>query len=899
MLFLAAHAVAGSFGYGSLLSNNPPTLSAWVETLNPSGSVTILGVDTAQPPASTPFTFVWGDGSATTGYFPQAHTYVNPAQNYIVTITIHENSGGTQQVQVPVLFSAGLAISPQTLPSNVIFRIPSQPVPFSTRDNYPLPTGVTAFPDSAFTSYSRANLQYLLTAASDIAEDFANDNVFLMNGTFEIDALQIAAPGTAASFWYTSPMSVGFGSGILSPSVAWSLAFWGIGIDTAVNTPVSFPFGGNTDGNAAAIYSQTMAGIFLYSLGYELINNASSYGIGNAVALDMGNQLLSQAAATKASFNAYVAAGAPFSSWNPGTGADPTAGTISALQWKFIQHAESAGAGYRTPLKRLMQFFQMFNPTMLASYDPHNNSVAGATYRSTLMVTGLSYAFSSDLRAEFRALNFPIDDSTYQQLYNQVPPLPSNTDLAQGQPATQSSTMPGTPAAGVAVDGNTDGNFFDGSVTATNFEANPWWQVDLGSTATISSVVVWNRTDCCASRLGDYWVFVSNTPFLATDTPATLQSRAGTFASHQTAAPNPSTSIPVGAQGRYVRVQLNAPNYLSLAEVQVFGSSPCVTQPTLAGCPNPTVDVALGRPASQSTTYPGSPPASVAVDGVTDGNYFDGSVTATNFEANPWWQVDLGTSTTISSLVIWNRTDCCGSRLNDYWVFVSDTPFLATDTPATLQSRAGTYSSLHETSAPNPSTVIAPWDPCLEPHTGACPTFVTAGPQGRYVRIQLTNPNVLSLAEVQIFGTGGTPVSKVASESSQYPGSPPASVAIDGSTDGNYFDGSVTSTNYQAYPWWEVDLGASQPVNWMSVWGRTDCCQSRLSDFFVFVSDTPFLATDTPATLLSRPGTAVSHQQVAPNPVVTIGFSGVTGRYVRVQLNGTNYLSLAEVEVVQ
>jgi alpha-L-fucosidase len=95
--------------------------------------------------------------------------------------------------------------------------------------------------------------------------------------------------------------------------------------------------------------------------------------------------------------------------------------------------------------------------------------------------------------------------------------------------------------------------------------------VDLGASTPVGSVVIWNRTDCCGSRLGDYWVFVSDTPFQAADTPTTLQSRLGTFASHQTTAPNPSATIPVSAQGRYVRVQLSSPNYLSLAEVQVFG----------------------------------------------------------------------------------------------------------------------------------------------------------------------------------------------------------------------------------------------------------------------------------------------------------------------------------------
>jgi hypothetical protein len=84
--------------------------------------------------------------------------------------------------------------------------------------------------------------------------------------------------------------------------------------------------------------------------------------------------------------------------------------------------------------------------------------------------------------------------------------------------------------------------------------------------------VLWNRTDCCGDRLSDYWVFISNTPFAPTDTPATLQNRAGTWGSHQLVAPNPNTSLVVpGAQGRYVRVQLGTANFLALAEVQVIG----------------------------------------------------------------------------------------------------------------------------------------------------------------------------------------------------------------------------------------------------------------------------------------------------------------------------------------
>ena len=170
-----------------------------------------------------------------------------------------------------------------------------------------------------------------------------------------------------------------------------------------------------------------------------------------------------------------------------------------------------------------------------------------------------------------------------------------------------------------------------------------------------------------------------------------------------------------GVVGQYVRVQLSGTDYLQLAEVQVFGTA--------------VSNVAAGKTASQSSTFRA---AAAAVDGNTDGNLANNSVSHTYAEGNAWWQVDLGSSVTVSAVTVWNRTDCCGSRLADYWVFVSNTPFANSDTPATLQSRAGTWAS-HQTVAPNPAAGIA-----------------TGGVQGRYVRVQLAGADYLQLAEVQV-----------------------------------------------------------------------------------------------------------------------------------------------------
>jgi len=455
------------------------------------------------------------------------------------------------------------------------------------------------------------------------------------------------------------------------------------------------------------------------------------------------------------------------------------------------------------------------------------------------------------------------------------PMAPGITNLALNKPVAQSSTYAAAVATR-AVDGSTDGNYFLGSVTHTLADANAWWQVDLGSNSAINSIVISNRTDCCGDRLNDYWVFVSTAPFAATDTPATLQNRADmVFVSHQTSAPNPSITLPASAIGRYVRIQLSGTNNLSLAEVQVLGTGTSVT------------NLALRKPATQSSTlsgYPNDGPGS-AVDGNSDGNFFDGSVTHTNADPNAWWQVDLGASATISSIQIANRTDCCGDRLTDYWVFVSDAPFLDTDTPATLMNRAGTFHSHQTTSTVN--------------------TQIVVGTSGRYVRVQLSGTGNLSLAEVMVLGTGGVPaqtnlaLASLATQSSTLPGSGSANsatLAVDGNTDGGYYDGSVTHTNTDANAWWQTDLRTSASISSIVIWNRTDCCSDRLNDYWVFVSDTPFLATDTPATLMNRAGTIARHQTSGPNPSTTINVTG-TGRYVRVQLSGTNNLSLAEVQV--
>merc|ERR1719399_290489 len=75
-------------------------------------------------------------------------------------------------------------------------------------------------------------------------------------------------------------------------------------------------------------------------------------------------------------------------------------------------------------------------------------------------------------------------------------------DLAMNKKTAQSSTSSGGVSSR-AVDGNSDGKYSTGSCTHTDpkSNANPWWRVDLGSTATVDTVTIWNRTGPHGDRL--------------------------------------------------------------------------------------------------------------------------------------------------------------------------------------------------------------------------------------------------------------------------------------------------------------------------------------------------------------------------------------------------------------
>ena len=387
------------------------------------GAVTINGVDTQCP--TIPFTWDWGDGTPTEdAWFPAAHVYADTTQNYVVTVTAHYSGGETDMTEGLVRFVSPI-IAPVTLPETVEVVIPDHETTLSHHrmPTYAPPDSLTYFDDAAFGITPRSTLEYVLTAGASVQAQLVGDNTYMANDTFHQVLLRDADLSGASmySLWYTDPIGIGAGTGALQGAIPYSSLLHEMGHNVTLNFPEEYYFGGKIDGLANAIYSETMAQIFQHVTAYELVNRADQFGLPSDLAVEIGQSATSTMWVVRNAYESYLGSGCDFCSWNdPATPQDETFGTFMTLAYKFFAHAEMAGIGYAFPAARMSEVLALFNAEMEEQYDRHNDSADADAFRSTLMVSALSHAFSMDLRAEFRDLNFPIDDVIYEQLLDAV-----------------------------------------------------------------------------------------------------------------------------------------------------------------------------------------------------------------------------------------------------------------------------------------------------------------------------------------------------------------------------------------------------------------------------------------------------------------------------------------------
>ncbi|MEP5338202.1 MAG: carbohydrate-binding protein [Algibacter sp.] len=190
-------------------------------------------------------------------------------------------------------------------------------------------------------------------------------------------------------------------------------------------------------------------------------------------------------------------------------------------------------------------------PNSIALTDWKNFEVA-STVRLSKGVQALKILFNGTDDA-FKLNNFTVS-------LIEADPDPINLATTYGV-TTQSSTAYSGPPE-LAIDGNTNGNYGDGSVTHTDHDDNPkWWQVDLQANYNIETITIFNRTGSnYGERLIDFTVEVLDS------------NGAITFTQFYAVYPNPSLTITTGGvSGSVVRISKTSDLGLSLAEVEIYG----------------------------------------------------------------------------------------------------------------------------------------------------------------------------------------------------------------------------------------------------------------------------------------------------------------------------------------
>lgn len=569
-------------------------------------------------------------------------------------------------------------------------------------------------------------------------------------------------------------------------------------------------------------------------------------------------------------------------------------------------------------------------------------------------------------------------------------------NLAPAATATQSSTEWGGVATR-AQDDDTNGAFFDNSVTHTASEFQPWWEADLGSVSSIGTIELWNRTDCCSERLAYFWVLVSDTPFVSTDL-TTARNQPGVSSYYASALSGPSKTFDVNRTGRYVRVQLAGHGALSLAEVKIFSTQALPAVDAQGWVTNNPFGMFIhygpGTFTDNQWSDPNTPasvfnPSNLDADqwarGIRSAGMTFGVLTAKHHDGFALFPTDHSTYDVSSSpyqggsgdvvreyvdalrahglkvglyFSIWDRhngqtTELVKNQLRelltrygriDYlwfdgwgWAMGGGTQydeipyqpvrdFIRDVSPKTVVANNDHRRSTDTTdvliwevpidglppNTPTPKDASDTLDTNStwfystgtfpgQPTTGApksaasIESNLTGVNQGNALYLlnvgpdwtgQITQPYMDRLAEI-----GRNSISQ---SSTAWGGD--ALRASDGNTDGDFWHGSVSHTDYQQHAWWRRDLRRSKRIDTLRIWNRTIEHADRLSDYWVFISDQPFDTSLTPTQQSAQPGVWSRHLTTTAGRPTTLS-PGANGRYVMIQLAGTNYLSLAEVQI--
>jgi len=273
-----------------------------------------------------------------------------------------------------------------------------------------------------------------------------------------------------------------------------------------------------------------------------------------------------------------------------------------------------------------------------------------------------------------------------------------------------------------------------------------------------------------------------------------------------------------------------------------------------------------------------------AIDGNRDGNFGNGSVFYANAALPPlFYEVDLGVDAYIERVQILRRTDADqgifgNMRLTIYEDDGAGNPGAVAFTQDYLTSEFS----------------IGSWG-TTDPGASA-----PGGAFGRHVRLERIDNNYwLTFAEFEVIGSTSplvfTESNNLAAGKPVTTASPPGFGALitsgnDGDIHANFNHSSrpvYHSTNFGVNEYWQVDLGAETPLDFLELFARSD--GGTTSQFKVSVLDSALMEVGSLIVDNEAP------DSVTPDYDHTIDVSGLTGRYIRLSPTRDEYLAFTEL----
>ncbi|MEM0953266.1 MAG: hypothetical protein AAGI24_03915 [Pseudomonadota bacterium] len=392
------------------------TLSAEIVSLSTdTGAIQINGGDTSAPASG--FKVDWGDGTIDEGvFFPFFHQYADLTRDYTILVQASAENELSNTVRLSAYFIEEPIEYIANLDPDINVSIPEQ-VPVLGTVLYNPPTHLEPLPLESLGDIDRDDMEYLLSVAANIQAEALGCDVEVSGDRFEQEVYTDPEFENAASIWYTRPAGFVIGTGFLEGAFAHTVYWHEMGHNFTANYPASYRYGGRLDGNANAIYGETVAQIFQHVTAYEIINRASELGIPTKIRDEMENSALSAFRFNAQQYREYMEQGMPFASWNEGdTEEDETLMTFTTMAYKFVEYAEAEGIGFIVPLQRMMCALSVFDAGLQQRWSQNANTPEAELFRSTFMVSAMTYAFGDSVVEDFRQLGFPIDDETISAL---------------------------------------------------------------------------------------------------------------------------------------------------------------------------------------------------------------------------------------------------------------------------------------------------------------------------------------------------------------------------------------------------------------------------------------------------------------------------------------------------